>query len=120
MTAAAEDRNAGLEGVIAGETTICTVEGGLSYRGYFVGDLAEHCSFDEVAYLLLYGELPTTGELAKFQARVAMARRLPMLSIWAIQRDNGGCPGAIDSNSCSGIRQPRWAFSHLFERYAGP
>lgn len=52
--------------------------------------------------------------------RFAMARRLPMLSIWAIQRDNGGCPGTIDSNSCSGIRQPRWAFSHLFERYAGP
>src|SRR5947209_14644863 len=67
----------GLEGVIAGETAICTVEGGLSYRGYFVGDLAEHCSFDEVAYLLLYGELPTAAELAKFQARVAMARRLP-------------------------------------------
>ena len=43
----------GLEGVIAGETAICTVEGGLSYRGYFVGDLAEHCTFDEVAYLLL-------------------------------------------------------------------
>src|SRR3954468_13130394 len=67
----------GLEGVIAGETAICTVEGGLSYRGYFVGDLAEHCSFDEVAYLLLYGELPTASELAKFGARVAMARRLP-------------------------------------------
>ncbi len=41
------------------------------------------------------------------------ARRLSMISIWAIQRDNGACPGVIDSNSCSGIRQPRWAFSHL-------
>jgi Glycosyl hydrolases family 18 len=51
--------------------------------------------------------------------RFALARGLPMLSIWAIQRDNGGCPGAIDSNSCSGIRQSRWAFSHLLERYAG-
>src|SRR5207248_6974627 len=67
----------GLEGVIAGETAICTVEGGLSYRGYFVGDLAEHCSFDEVAYLLLHGELPTAAELKTFQARVAAARRLP-------------------------------------------
>jgi 2-methylcitrate synthase/citrate synthase II len=67
----------GLEGVIAGETAICTVEGGLSYRGYFVGDLAEHCSFDEVAYLLLYSELPTAAELRAFQARVAAARRLP-------------------------------------------
>jgi citrate synthase len=67
----------GLEGVIAGETAICTVEGGLSYRGYFVGDLAEHCSFDEVAYLLLHGELPTAAELKAFQSRVAAARRLP-------------------------------------------
>ena len=67
----------GLEGVIAGETAICTVEGGLSYRGYFVGDLAEHCSFDEVAYLLLHGELPTADQLTAFQARVAAARRLP-------------------------------------------
>ena len=54
----------GLEGVIAGETAICTVESGLSYRGYAVGDLAEHCTFDEVAYLLLHGELPT-GEAAE-------------------------------------------------------
>jgi citrate synthase len=67
----------GLEGVVAGETAICTVEGGLSYRGYSVGDLAETCSFDEVAYLLLYGELPTAAELKGFQTRVAAARRLP-------------------------------------------
>lgn len=67
----------GLEGVIAGETAICTVEGGLSYRGYGVGDLAEHCSFDEVAYLLLYGELPTAAQVKEFQTRVAAARRLP-------------------------------------------
>jgi hypothetical protein len=40
------------------------------------------------------------------------------ISIWAIQRDNGGCPGAIDSNSCSGITQPRWAFSHLLDSYS--
>ena len=67
----------GLEGVIAGETAICTVEGGLSYRGYSVGDLAEHCTFDEVAHLLLYGELPTAAEAQGFQTRVAAARRLP-------------------------------------------
>ena len=44
---------------------------------------------------------------------------MPLVSIWAIQRDNGGCPGTIDSNSCSGIHQSRWAFSHLLESYAG-
>ena len=68
----------GLEGVIAGETAICTVEGGLSYRGYGVGDLAEHCSFDEVAHLLLHGELPTAAQLDRLSdSRVAAARRLP-------------------------------------------
>src|SRR5256884_121988 len=45
----------------------------------------------------------------------ARAHGLGLLSIWAIQRDNGGCPGTIDSDSCSGIKQPAWAFSHLLE-----
>src|SRR5687768_6252250 len=67
----------GLEGVIAGETVISTVEEGLRYRGYPVGELVEKASFDEVAFLLIYGELPTAAELKRFQERVAMARRLP-------------------------------------------
>src|SRR5436305_6515493 len=74
---AAEIYSPGLEGVIAGETAISTVEGGLRYRGYPVTELAETCQFDEVAHLLLYGELPTATQLAAFQARVAAARRLP-------------------------------------------
>lgn len=67
----------GLEGVIAGETAISTVADGLRYRGYPVGELVERASFDEVAYLLIYGELPNATELKDFQERVAMARRLP-------------------------------------------
>jgi citrate synthase len=67
----------GLEGVVAGETAVSSVEDGLRYRGYPVPELAEKATFDEVAYLLLYGELPRAGELKAFQARVAMARRLP-------------------------------------------
>ena len=47
----------------------------------------------------------------------ARTRSLGLLSIWAIQRDNGGCPGSIDSNSCSGISQGQWAFSHLIESF---
>src|SRR5438128_12612679 len=74
---AAEIYSPGLEGVLAGETTISTVTDGLSYRGYSVGELAEKCSFDEVAYLLLRGELPTQRQLAEFQARIAAARQLP-------------------------------------------
>ena len=67
----------GLEGVVAGETAISSIEDGLRYRGYSVVELSQHATFDEVAYLLLYGELPTAAELKAFQARVAMARRLP-------------------------------------------
>ena len=67
----------GLEGVIAGETAISTVEGGLRYRGYPVTQLCERCTFDEVAYLLLHGELPCQSELAAFQKRVIAARKIP-------------------------------------------
>jgi len=48
----------------------------------------------------------------------ARARGLNFLSIWAIQRDNGRCPGTVDSNLCSGIKQRRWAFSNLLEPYS--
>ncbi|MGE3315825.1 MAG: citrate/2-methylcitrate synthase [Planctomycetaceae bacterium] len=58
----------GLEGVIAGQTAVSTVEGGLSYRGYPIEQLAQHATFVEVAYLLLYGELPNHEELADFQS----------------------------------------------------
>ena len=68
----------GLEGVIAGETAISTITDGLRYRGYPVGELSEHCIFDEVAYLLLYGDLPNAKELGQFQDRIATARRLPL------------------------------------------
>jgi citrate synthase len=67
----------GLEGVIAGETAISTITEGLAYRGYPVTELAERCTFDEVAFLLLHGELPNAKQLGEFQNRIAVARRLP-------------------------------------------
>src|SRR5229473_2522941 len=67
----------GLEGVIAGETSISTITGGLRYRGYPVTELAEKTSFEEVAYLLLHGELPTASQLHAFQKRLAEARKIP-------------------------------------------
>ena len=60
----AEVYSPGLEGVIAGETAISTITGGLSYRGYSITDLAEESTFPEVAYLLLHGELPNDEQLA--------------------------------------------------------
>ena len=47
----------------------------------------------------------------------ARSHGMNFLSIWGIQRDNGGCPGAFDSNTCSGIKQKAWAFSHLLEPF---
>jgi citrate synthase len=67
----------GLEGVIAGETAISTVAGGLKYRGYPVTELAELTTFDEVAYLLLHGELPAAAQLGAFHQRLADASKLP-------------------------------------------
>src|SRR5437763_5039516 len=67
----------GLEGVIAGETSISTVETGLTYRGYAIEDLAEHSTYEEVAYLILYGELPTAPEAASFRQRLGAAASVP-------------------------------------------
>ncbi len=67
----------GLEGVIAGETGICTVADGLSYRGYAIADLADNALFLDVAYLLLHGELPNQEFLADFQSIVADESALP-------------------------------------------
>ena len=70
----------GLEGIVAGETSISTVgkKGkGLSYRGYSIYDLAEHASFEEVAYLLIHGKLPNGGELARYRKRLSAMRGLP-------------------------------------------
>jgi citrate synthase len=73
----AEIYSPGLEGVIAGETAISTVTDGLRYRGYPVTELAEQTTFDEVAHLLLHGELPTARQLLDLRKRIAVARRLP-------------------------------------------
>src|SRR4051794_12246633 len=69
----------GLAGVIAGETAICSVDpnAGLLYRGYDIHEMASEASFEEVAYLLLNGELPDGGELANFTNQLAAERTLP-------------------------------------------
>jgi Glycosyl hydrolases family 18 len=50
----------------------------------------------------------------------ARANGLAELSMWAIQRDNGGCPGSTGSNNCSGIVQATWDFAHLLAPFTGP
>jgi citrate synthase len=80
----------GLEGVIASESAICNVEGkhgagGLEYRGYAIEDLAGNVSYEETAFLLLHGELPTQSQLTDFRARLAAVRSIPepLLALFA-------------------------------------
>ena len=71
---------AGLRGQVAGKTALSTVGksgSGLTYRGYDVQDLAENCQFEEVAHLILKGELPTQAELDAYKARLKSLRGLP-------------------------------------------
>lgn len=71
---------AGLEGVVAADSSICYIDGVkgiLSYRGYNIHVLAECASFEEVVYLLWHGYLPTQKDLAAFQASLIEQRGLP-------------------------------------------
>ena len=75
----AKSKTGGLAGVSAGQTAISTVgEGhGLCYRGYSIDDLAEKACFEEVAYLLLRGSLPTLQQLAQFRSSLESQREVP-------------------------------------------
>ena len=69
----------GLEGVIASETGICKIDGvngRLYYLGYSIEDLIEHSDFEEVTYLLLYGELPNAQELEVFRKKMRDSREV--------------------------------------------
>ncbi len=74
------DYHPGLEGVIATESSISDINGQkgiLSYRGYSIEELAEKSTFEETAFLLLTGELPTSDELLKFTTQINVRRDLP-------------------------------------------
>ena len=65
----------GLAGIVAGQTAISSLEGTLRYRGYAIEPLAAAGDFEEVAYLLIHGELPRAAEREAFAARVQAAAR---------------------------------------------
>ena len=70
----------GLEGIIAGRSSICEVDEEnceLYYRGYSILDLAEHSNFEEVAYLLLNGDLPDKEDLDEFRKQLSTEREIP-------------------------------------------
>lgn len=80
---------AGLRGQSAGETKLCTVGksgSGLTYCGYDVSDLADNATFEEVAYLLFNGELPTLDQLETYKAQLKPMRDLPQALKEVLQR----------------------------------
>src|SRR5579859_6663237 len=73
-------KSVALSGTPAGSTALCTVGhtgNDLHYRGYDIKDLAAHCEFEEVAYLLVHGKLPNKAELAAYKASLRPLRSLP-------------------------------------------
>jgi 2-methylcitrate synthase len=73
-------KSVALSGVAAGNTALCTVGrtgNDLHYRGYDILDIAEHCSFEEIAHLLVHGTFPNQTELKAYQQRLQSMRGLP-------------------------------------------
>ncbi|MDX1655620.1 MAG: citrate/2-methylcitrate synthase, partial [Candidatus Competibacteraceae bacterium] len=73
-------KSVALSGAIAGNTAICTVGrtgNDLHYRGYDILDIAERAQFEEIAYLLIHGKLPTRAELDHYKSRLRAMRGLP-------------------------------------------
>ena len=73
-------KSVALSGVTAGNTALCTVGrtgNDLAYRGYDILDIAATCEFEEVAYLLIHGKLPTVAELTAYKTKLRSLRGLP-------------------------------------------
>jgi len=78
--AAPDIKSSGLEGMVAGKTTIASVlQDKLIYRGYTIEDLAENATFEEIAHVLLVGHKPSESELKAFDAELKAERELPVL-----------------------------------------
>src|SRR5437773_3089916 len=73
-------KSVALSGVVAGNTALCTVGrtgNDLHYRGYDILDIADSCEFEEIAYLLVHGKLPTGAELSAYKAKLRALRGVP-------------------------------------------
>jgi citrate synthase len=75
-----DTRNIGLRNIEVADTKICSIDGEngkLIYRGYDILDLANHSTYEETAFLLLFGDLPIKEELDEFNSKLYEARRIP-------------------------------------------
>src|SRR6266699_1616908 len=102
-----DKKTGGLAGVVAGQTAISTVgkEGmGLTYRGYSIEDLAAKATFEEVAFLLLYGHLPNQNELEGYKKKLMGLRGLPpALTTTLEQLPANTHPMDVSRTGCSAI-----------------
>lgn len=79
----------GLEDVVIATSTICFIDGEkgiLSYRGYLANELAEHSTYEEIAYLLLHGQLPNAAQLKAFQTELRSQRAIPEGALEILKR----------------------------------
>jgi len=102
----------GLKGIIAADTKICDVDGDLGkliYRGYNIHDLAKNSSFEETAYLLFKGELPSSSELAEFNKVLVHHREIepPVLAfLKTLPRNTPPMTALRSAVSMSGVYDP--------------
>jgi glycosyl hydrolase family 18 (putative chitinase) len=106
--------NTQLQGLLPGKTTaqLWALEGATIMNG--LDDYprkTESTSVQDAQQLLAFANAPTP---------TSGATKMNNLSMWAIQRDNGGCPGSTGANNCSGIVQNTWDFSHALAAFTGP
>jgi len=109
---------AGLRGQSAGDTALCTVGKtgtGLTYRGYDISDLASGAGFEEVAYLIFFGELPNSTQLAAYKKELKGLRKLPGTLLEVLERIPASAhPMDVMRTGCSmlGNLEPEGDFSN--------
>ncbi len=100
-------KSVALSGVAAGNTALCSVGrsgNDLHYRGYDILDIADRCEFEEVAYLLVHGKLPTQAELAAYKRKLKAQRGIPALVQDILERIPANChPMDVMRTACSAL-----------------
>jgi 2-methylcitrate synthase len=100
-------KSVALSGIAAGTTALCTVGrsgNDLNYRGYDILDIADHCEFEEIAYLLIHGRLPNAAELANYKAKLVQLRGLPIIVRNVLEQIPAGAhPMDVMRTGCSAL-----------------
>jgi 2-methylcitrate synthase len=100
-------KSVALSGIAAGTTALCTVGrsgNDLNYRGYDILDIADHCEFEEIAFLLIHGRLPNGAELSNYKAKLLQLRGLPVVVRNILEQVPAGAhPMDVMRTGCSAL-----------------